>query len=247
MKRWSLILAIVILLCTDVIALIMATNNRAGQPFEIIELTERELALQSMGQDNSGVAVSLKWHRQEEPAYFDRSKMEALGFNFAVPKGRTGRDILLSPRPAYAALEYEGDAWRQWVRRAEEEKQTGRASRPIQSFATRLFPVDVANNPFELRSRYPDQKRYLIAAVAVQARIQNIADPKSGDVLTDRCVGLVSGIDPTDINVPLPYARLLSSLKPEPEDEPRYTIKLAYGRNLEPWVVEVKLNRNPVR
>jgi len=241
MKRSGLILAIAILLCTNAIALILAAQNRAGGPVQTIELTERELALQSMGQDNSGVGLTLYWHRQEESAYFTRAQMEAIGFDSRIPKGRTSKEILLLPRLAYAALEYEGKAWEQWSQRSENEKQPNRPGPPPRSSATRLFAVDLSPNMTELRSRYPDQSKYLIVAAVVQAKFQDVKDPKTGAVFPDQCVGYVSAILPSDINVPHPFSRLLAPLSPEPKAEPRYTVTLAYGRNLEPWVSSVRL------
>ena len=241
MNRSGLFIAIAVLLCTNAIALILAAQNRAGEPVQTIELTERELALQSMGQDNSGVGLTLTWHRQDEAAYFTRAQMETIGFDFRIPKGRTSKEILLLPRRAYVALEYDGKAWEQWAQRPENEKPPSRPGMPLRSSTTRLFPVDVATNFAELRSRYPDQGKYLIVAAAVQAQIRDIKDPKTGVVLPDQCVGNLSAILPSDINVPLPFTRLLSPLNPEPKTEPRYTVTLAYGQNLEPWVTAVSI------
>ncbi len=241
MKRPGLILATAIVLGTNAIALILAAQNRAGEPMQTIELTERELALESMGQDNSGVGLSLNWHRQEEGAYFERAKMEAIGFDFRIPKGRTSKDILLLPRLTYAALEYAGKSWEEWSQRPVNEKQPTRPGPPLRSSPSRLFPVDVSKNIAELRSRYPDQSKYLIVAAVVQARIQDIKDPKTGSVLPDQCMGYVSAILPSDINVPLPFTKLLAPLNPEPRAEPRYIVTLAYGRNLEPWVTSLKV------
>jgi hypothetical protein len=241
MKRSGLILAITILLSANAIALILAARNRTGVPVQTIELTERELVLQSMGQDNSGVGLSLSWHRQEESAYFTRAQMEAIGFDFRIPKGREGKEMLLLPRLAYAALEYKGKAWEQWSQRSETEKQPSRPGPPSRSSTTRLFVVDLSPNIIELRSRYPDQSKYLIVAAVVQARFQEIKDPKTGTVIPDQCVGYISDILPSGINVPLPFSKLLAPLSPDPKAEPRYTVTLAYGRNLEPWVTSVKL------
>lgn len=241
MKRSGLILAIAILLCTNAIALILAAQNRAGGPVQTIELTERELALQKLEQDNSGVGLRLNWHRQAEPAYFGRAKLEAIGFDFRIPRGRTGKDMLFLPRLAYAALEYEGKAWEQWSQLPEAEKQQDRPDSPRRFSTTHLFPVDISNNMAELRSRYPDQSKYLIVSATVEAKIQDIKDPKTGTILADQCVGYVLGILPSDINVPLPFSKLLAPLKPEPAQEPRYTVTLAYGRKLEPWITSVRM------
>jgi len=241
MKKWGLVSAIAILFCTNALALILAARNRAGEPFETIELTERELMLQSMGQDNSGVTLSLSWHRQDQSSYFDRQKMETVGFDFRIPPGRSGKDVLLPPRAAYAALEFEGEAWDHWSRQPEGERPAGRPAPRPRPLASRLFPVDISRDAAELRSKYPDQKKYLIVAAVIQARVENVKDPKTGDIQPNQCFGFVAAILPSEINIPLPFSRLLAPLNPEPESEPRYTVTLAYGHNLEPWVAGIRI------
>ncbi len=241
MKRWGLVSAILLLIGTNAITLILAARNRAGMPFETIELTERELTLQSMDQDNSGIALSLIWHRQDSSSYFDRQKMESIGFDFRIPAGSSGKDVMLPPRGAYAALEFEGPAWDRWSQQPESERPLNRPAPKPRSLASRLFPVDVSRNAAELRDRYPDQKKYLVVAAIVQARISEIRDPETGSVKPDQCFGFVSGILPSNINVPLPFSKVLAPFKQEPESEPRYTVTLAYGRNLEPWVVGIRM------
>jgi hypothetical protein len=240
MKRSGLILGIAIILATNAIALIMAAKNRSGAPLQTIELTERELGLQIMGQENSGVAMRLNWHRQNEDTFLDRAKLEAIGFDCRLPEGAAAKDVSPLPRAAYVALEYEGKAWEQWSQRPESEKRPNQYS-PQPSFASRLFPVDVSRSFSELRNRYPDRSKFLIVAAVVRARIQDVGDQKTGTPKPDRIVGFVAAVLPSDINVPLPYAKLLSSLKTPAGQEPRYLVTLQYGSNLEPWVSSVKL------
>ncbi len=241
MKRPALILAVVILLGANSVALILATRNRTGGSVETIELTERELVLQNLGQEDSGVILRLNWHRQEEAAFFGQAQLEAIGFDFRLPRGRKGKEMLFLPRLAYAAFEYEGKAWEEWSQKPEAEKQQDRPGPVSRVSPTRLFPVDVAKTMEELRNRYPDQSRYLIVAATVEARIQDVKNPKTGTILPDQCVGSIASVLPSEVNVPLPFTRLLATLKPEPAAEPRYAVTLAYGRNLEPWVVSVKM------
>ncbi len=241
MKRPALILAVVILLCANAVALILAARNRTGGPIQTIELTERELVLQNLGQEDSGVSLRLNWHRQEGDAFFERAKLEAVGFDFRMPSGRKGKEMLFLPRAAYAAFEYEGKAWEEWSGRPEAEKQQNRPGPVSRVSPTRLFPVDIAKTMDELRNRYPDQSRYLIVAATIEAGIRDIKDPKTGTILTDQCVGSVVETLPSQINVPLPFTRLLAPLTPEPTAEPRYTVALAYGRNLEPWITSVRM------
>ncbi|MBZ5498968.1 MAG: DUF4824 family protein [Acidobacteriia bacterium] len=257
MKRPCLILGIAAILATNAIALIGVSRNRAGGPVQTIELTERELPLQSMGQDNSGVGLRLEWIRQPAQAgeVFSRAELEEIGFDFHIPAGTPGRDLSLLPRVAYVALEYEGKAWEQWLQQAEEEKKRRQSAaqrtpgNPSEERDPRnvshLVPVGAAKSLTALRSRYPDQSRYLIVQAVLRASLEDVKDPASGSITSHNCVGFVSQILPSDINVPLPQARLISPLKPQMGQEPRYTVTLQYGRNLEPWVASVRLRDNP--
>jgi len=253
MKRAGLLLGTVVILAANVIALVGVSRNRAGEPLQTIELTERELPLQSMDQDNTGVGLVLSWS-QTVPytsGQLDRSKMEDAGFDFQIPANVQGRDIALLPRVAYIALEYEGKEWERWLQAPENEKRPRRPAfqqsvddtqKLDRYYKSRLFLVDSSRSMSTLRSRYPDQSRYLILRAVLGARVEDVTDPATGAVTSHDCSGFVSELLPSYINVPLPYARILSPLKSSPRgQEPRYTVTLKYGRNLEPWVDAVKV------
>ena len=126
MKSPRTILGIALILLVNILALIGVARNRAAEPVQTIELTERELPLQTMGQDNSGVMLRLAWSappfRSLEPE-LDRARLEAAGFSLHFPAGSQSKDIALMPREAYVALEYEGAAWERWLKQAEEQKK----------------------------------------------------------------------------------------------------------------------------
>ena len=109
---------------------------------------------------------------------------------------------------------------------------------------SRLVPVDVAKSMPDLRRLYPDQSKYLIVRAVIVASLEEVKDPTTQSVTSRNWVGRVSEILPYYINVPIPYAKLLSPLKPQTGQTPRYTVTLKYGRNLEPWVADVKLQSN---
>jgi hypothetical protein len=71
--RWNglLMAGLLVVVTNGVIGLIVA-RNRSGAPVAEFELTERELRLQTYGQDNSGVALTLVFtnpaaHRSDSP------------------------------------------------------------------------------------------------------------------------------------------------------------------------------------
>jgi hypothetical protein len=253
MKRSWLILAILLVLVTNAIALVGVWRNRAGAPVETIELTERELPLQSMGQDNSGVGLLLAWTRtpiRNQETEFTRAQLEGIGFDFRIPAETPGKDVSLLPRAAFAVLEYDGKAYQQWAERwsaealAKKQESPNPGSQAPRGMydsddpqtTSRLFPIDIGNNLMELRSRYPDQSKYLIVSAVIRARIEGPAGAPP------RCTGYVQQILPFYINVPLPYSRILAQLKPQAGKAPRYSVILSYGHNLEPWVTSIRLH-----
>lgn len=234
MKKYGLILAIAVILVSNAVALMDASRNRIGDPLQSIELTERELPLQSMGEEDSGISLMLRWRWQDKDTCFDRTRLEAVGFDLRAYDGRQPREIAPMSRIAYVALEYEGKAWEQLQQR-EGEKQPERPRGEVAAMATRLVPVDLAGSFQELRNRYPDQARYMIVKGLIRVRARNYEYPDAGSAESG-LVGFVAEVLPSNLNVPPPFARRLSPLKPQIGKEPRYTVTLQYGRNLEPWI-----------
>ena len=122
MKRAGLYLGVAVILITNAITLIGVSGNRAGDPFETIELTERELPTQASEEEDSGVMLRLvvSTHAGTVPnPPLDRAKLEELGFRFPIAPPASGTDLDLLLRTAYVALEYDGLVWHQWFERAE--------------------------------------------------------------------------------------------------------------------------------
>lgn len=256
MKRAGLYLAIAIVLVTNGVTLIGVAGNRAGEPFETIELTERELPMQAGDQESSGIMLRLmvSTHHGTVPhPPLDRARLEALGFRFPIAPPASGTDLALLPRTAFVALEYDGPVWQQWLQRAEEDlpgepepsRAPGAAERLQRDRVTksRLFVIDTSQDMAALRARHPDQSKVLIVKAIIRARIEDVKDLKSGEVIDHNVIGTVAMILPSDIHVPLPYSRLLAPLKPAADwQEPRYTVTLQYGRRLEPRVSAVTIH-----
>lgn len=256
MKRAGLPLAIALVLAANGLALLGVVRNQAGEPFQTIELTERELKLQTGDRDNSGVGLRLVVSRfpgnTPHPA-LDRALLEKLGFRFPLVPPASGSRLVLLPRPAFLALECEGAAWQQWLQRVEEDVQLppGASSEPSREerirrdreTMSRLFLIDAAQNALELRRRYAGQHRVVVVRAVVRARIEDVKDLKTGAVTGHNIIGQVATILPADIHVPLPHSRLLAPLGPAAAwQEPRYSVTLQYGHSLEPWVSSVRLH-----
>lgn len=254
MKRKALVAAIAVVLVSNIIALIGVARNRAGEPWGTIELTERELPLLNTDRDNTGIDLRFNWSRGSVlrvDAALDRSKLEQIGFSLRFPAETPASDISLLPREAYVVLEYQGNAWKQWLIRMEDERRQIPPSMPSGSIIplptaplleSRLFVVDAARSYEELRTRHPDRSTHLIVRGIVRARQEDVKDPRTGAITSHNYVGFVSEVLPASIHVPLPSAGLLSLLKPrQPTEEPRYSVTLSYGRYLEPWVASLRL------
>jgi hypothetical protein len=254
MKRTGLILGIVIILVCNGIALIGVAHNRAGDPAQTIELTERELPLSNSDPENTGVDLRINWTQaplSPRILSLDQTQLETAGFSFPVPPGARTQDFSFLPREAYVALEHEGQRWAEWLQQAEQAKRQGstaavQTARPSPSGGSSnswpgLFLVDASKDMSDLRSRYPDPGKYLIVHAVLMARTVGVKDFKTGEITSYMYSGRVVQIMPDVIHVPLPYSRLISSLKPRTEGEPRYTVTLKYGTSLEPWVSAVTL------
>lgn len=264
MKRTGLILGIVIILVCNGIALIEVARNRSGAPVQTIELTERELPLLNQDLENSGVDLRVNWIQaalSPRSWSFDQTQLEAAGFSFPVPPGTRTQGFAFLPREAYVALEHEGPRWEEWRQQAKRQGspaavQTGgttpsfvadetiidgHPTRFGSNFWPGLFVVDASKDMSALRRRYPDPGKYLIVRAVLMARTEAVKDLQTGEVTSYKYSGRVVQIMPDVIHVPLPYSRLISSLKPRTEGEPRYTVTLKYGNSLEPWVSAVTL------
>ena len=93
-----------------------------------------------------------------------------------------------------------------------------------------LFAIDAGLDAGKLRAQYPDRSRYIL--MKGQIRVASATG------------GTVTGLSIKEANVPLEYRRVFEPLQannnfrgdPVP---PRYTIKVAFGRRLEPWIIDV--------
>lgn len=215
MNRFGWLSAIGLILLSNVWVIAGVAYNRSGEPEATILLTERELPKAYQSRENTGLFLRLNWSmpgfqkpdRYEiAPSWFNREKLEALGFRTEVPVSSTNaydyyRHQL--PRPAYIVLEMEGPAWENWKNKAIEYLQKLNSDlqqtddpEKKKTFAlqiedmkrrmvmqTRLFAVDGGPDAQALRAKYPDRNRYLIAQGIVRIRLDY---PYSKDAKTGR-------------------------------------------------------------
>lgn len=137
MKKYGLIMSIILLLLVNVFVLCGVYYNRSGNTEAYIELTERELSLESfdffsyaLDNENSGISMRLRlgtdsynFHLPNDD-WFNKKKLEEIGFDcskpLSDPKAQLYYQKMLS-RKTYVVLEYEGKAWEKSKLAAEAE------------------------------------------------------------------------------------------------------------------------------
>ena len=195
--------------------------------------------------------------------WLSKDKLEELGFKLNEPltnQDARRRYKKMLPREVYLVLEYDGDVHKQVIgkRKSELAKQqellannpekeefkerVKRVQNQLEAeerFNSRLFVIDADLNKTVLRGRYPDRSRYLIMMGQVDITI----DEKDGAYLLK---GHISGLNIVTVNIPFVYHSMLEPLMTsdsyrKQQINPRYSVKLATGQRLEPWVRDVSL------
>ncbi len=227
MKRTSFVLGSALILLCNAVMLLRTSLSRHAAPIRTVTLTERELPIRPQEEwDDSSVSLHLSWNRpvsgeawqgSKEPI-LDIAKLRQLGLDCPVFADMT---MAHQPPPvvAFSAFEF--------------GENSGTASTPL-----RL--VDASKNLEEIRNRYPDPRKHLIARAVIEARLEGFWDPLSHKWKPDHWTGRLVDVLPSDIHIPLPQARAFRSLPPRTAESPRYSVTLHYSRNLEPWVAAVQ-------
>jgi hypothetical protein len=196
-------------------------------------------------------------------AWLDREKLAALGFDVATPltsddtdthyDRMLGRDVLLvleldgpvHARAVQAARDLLARRQREIADKPDDQgrtQQLQRAQEALQSEeqeASRLFIVDAGLNQATLRQRYPDRAHYAIVHGNIRPFVMR-------DGASAKLYGAVTAVRCEDINVPLQFraavpldraANVISMALPRPDKKRAFTIQIAFGRHLEPWIV----------
>jgi hypothetical protein len=272
--------AIALVVAVNAVVFAGVLYNRSGEPDSSVELTERELTLGSTDQENSGMTLYLNWKGSspEETEWFNKEKLAEAGFDCSIavdsPKAALHYAKAL-PRKTYAVFEYEGAAWYSWqarekqkIRNLSAEVASGKATvksleEAMNQLAwkhiteSRLFFVDVGNDPKKLRERYIDKNRCLIMPVLVRLNLKEAATENGNHEEPRVLTGSLDKVLTDTIQVPHDKQRiligtsktggirngLLPYLKSQGADKPpsaRYAVTLNYGKRFEPWVASVR-------
>lgn len=198
------------------------------------------------------------------PVWFNAEKLEELGFNVNEYLSSDGNATFYKqpiPKEVLVVLEYGGEPYRDAVRRAESafEKEENslklnsddkrlrdnfeRAEKQLKrekTEETKLFAIDAGLDVSALRAKYGDRTRFIITEGLVKPRIHYNKNKKE-------VFGYISRLSVASIYVPFKHRHIFDPIlsrkrvKKNDSGSPRYTIKLAYGNRLEPWILEVKL------
>jgi hypothetical protein len=277
MKIRTFLLSTAVVVVTNGGLLALVALNQSGGAEATVELTERELRILPGDSENTRVTLSLAWRRPfdgrrpggPEYAWFDQARLEALGFDCRVALAdpsaeRFYRSQSMLLRPAFAVLEFGGDAWKETADR--EVQQAGQTlpqagsvtyESPAASQArrerllarrSRLVVVDVGKSAAELRNHHPDRSRFIVTKALVRlVFVASSGNPAGG---APRITGTVAEILPAEISVPRELRSsgdVLSTKPPSGEwptqplgHDPRYRVTITYGKRLEPRVVKVQ-------
>jgi hypothetical protein len=251
MRRVLLLVAAAVLLVANGWGIWQATKNRPEPRGGTLDLTERELPLQPMALESSVTVLRLNWStsgrtdrrgddRQGPPAWLDTNKLAELGFDCSLPltDPKAPRHYASTPpRPVFLLLEYRASV-------------SERASEPARA-ATGLIVVDAALDPDRLRQRYPDPQKHAICRGLVRITLSHHNSQNSPPEQL-YLQGWIQGLSPSEVSVPVPENRLLTRLpRPEFEDvgkppkPPRFSARVRWGKNYEPWVDEVRPIESP--
>jgi hypothetical protein len=223
MRRYGPWLAAALVVLSNLAAWRVAALNRSGEPEAVLVLTERELRLPARQAENTALRLSLVFEPPRprsdggprEPGWFDRAKLQAIGFDCRRPVTEENAYYYRTrpPRAAYAALD------------------------------SHLVPIDVDNNPDALRGRHPDTRAVAVVEATVALRyVGNAGQPpflmgRVTSVLPPEVNvprewrGALEGLQSDD----------QPGVWPPPQREPRFRATISWGKRLEPWITHVEL------
>jgi len=216
--------------------------------------------------ESGGLNLRLQWralHKSNnefyagiggQPEWLDRAKLESLGFDMSrlenTAAGQRHYERLMS-KQVFVALEFDGPAYQESLQRAQrmvgEEVARQRptpsgVNSPVerlkreQTSATRLFAVDAALDPMELRNRYSDRNRCVIVRARVRVMYFRGSATRSAEL-----AGHLSEVINDRISVPPEFGATFESLPRASTwgevTASRFDVKLAFGKRFEPWIV----------
>ncbi len=197
------------------------------------------------------------------PVWFDAEKLKELGFNINdYLRQNDSTTFYKQPilKEVFIVLEYDGEQYAEAVKRsknglAREEglfnknpddkklrDNLNRAKKRLkheQITETRLFAIDAGVDPGKLRKKYGDRARFIIIKGLVKPRHKFYKNNKEVS-------GYISRLSVSSIYIPLKHRQVFDAIVTRDKSNrndirpPRFNVKLAYGKRLEPWMMSIK-------
>lgn len=241
-----------------------------------VEISDQPHPAANLAQERP-IRVKISW-KHRDPAswfndfplsWFDTDKLQSIGFDCRVPANSPEayqHYRRMRPRQTFVVLEYHGSAYEAWrrqterkIRDLEEKKKRGELSKKEQDLLddyrqslinqSRLFCIDVGNDPKELRQRYSDRSRFIITPAAVRLAYESLQNLRSKKSAGEEVRGEISYLlvdhltlsDQQCARLEEMIRRLQVSADKRgwrwgAPQHVRFTI--CYGRNYEPWVAD---------
>lgn len=238
-------------------------HNRSGN-ITSITLTERELNINySHNDENSGRSLRINFRvlpREDDfyygypPHWLDQEKLESLGFEINLEDTNDANFFqVLDEKEVYIALEFDGEAYAQMlsnVKRQTKQRLDDPENRvSLESIqmrlekeeleSSRLFAIDASLTIEALQQNYANQDNVIIVK-GIVSEPRNRYDPNE----PPNTHGTIKQLVIEDIHLALEYSKRLEGLEKTDYSEvtpPRYTVDLAIGKNLSPYITEVSL------
>ena len=278
------IVTAVFLILVNVIVLAGIAYNRSGEAEATITLTERELRLpyRSYGTksnkraENSGLSLRLNWSvitsdlfsngyrkyslsNYGNPVWLNENKLKELGVDVDKIKANK-KDYSYGYRneesiETIIVLEYDGQAFKDTVKRAEKDIQNLRddfkkqpadekakkvlkrhedSFQELKTSVSRLIAIDAGKDLEKLKTKYNQPGKYLMLRGEIR--------PYWSDYDLE---GRIKKIFNSNVHMPLPYSKEISELTKSKKkssrynrrkEKPRYQVELNVGERLEFWV-----------
>lgn len=200
--------------------------------------------------------------------WLNHEKMVELGFDLPDKKDRAAlrqyaRKQL--PRPVWVVLEFDGATYREVLQDAEKKfleeqqlyshepdsaTQKARLQDAAQNLQwvrvsdSRLYVIDAGRDPEQLRQRYPDRAHFIVAAGVVRLDYDYYGGGR------EEISGYIPEVSVTHIHVAHEQRAVFDALPDRHYIDdgsgyarsfnPRFRVRLAWGRRYEPWIVNVE-------
>lgn len=244
MKRASLVVAAVLIVIANSVALIHAWRNRSGKATSDLILTDRELPLVYSSEDDSAVGLTLSWRASNDTgidSWLNVARLRALGFDTSVsPSSADAPEFYRRERPrrAFVALEYNGPAWekaRAFISKQVSNSRDGIVREPDWDKFSRLVVIDADLDSARLRTDHPDTAHVLIVPAVIGIAADRFDYLPEGHRPAPTLSGFIREI-PSSVHVPLPFSEELRA-RVRRNGSVRYNVRLRYGASFEPWIV----------